>query len=112
RIADVERLDESFPYPSPNEYDPEVVFRDSIGVWAGAPEPCRVRVRLSREWSVHAKHHRWHHSQRIAREHSDGSVEVELMVRPCPELEQWILRFGETAEVLEPPELRDRLAAR
>jgi len=109
--ADV-RLNETFPYPAPNEYDPEVLLRDSIGIWLGAGDPCRVRLRLDASWAVYARHHRWHESQRIVRQLEDGSVELEVLVRASPELEQWVLRFGEGAEVLEPKNLREVIAKR
>lgn len=113
RILELDVTDEEFPYPEPSEYDPAVLFRDSIGIWAGAePEACRIRVRLSETWTVYARHHRWHESQRITRDLEDGGVELEFRVRPCPEFEQWILRFGEGAEVLEPVALRERIAGR
>ncbi|HLV66007.1 MAG TPA: WYL domain-containing protein, partial [Polyangiaceae bacterium] len=112
RLRSAQALSETFAYPSPNEYDPEVLLRDSVGIWLGQEEPCTVRVRLSSGWAVFARHHRWHDSQRLVRELEDGSVELELRVRTCPELEQWILKFGESAEVLAPSELRNRVASR
>jgi predicted DNA-binding transcriptional regulator YafY len=113
RILDIDVLNDTFPYPEPSEYDPAVLFRDSIGVWASAePEPCRIRVRLAPSWAVYARHHRWHESQRVAEEAPDGGIVLQFLVRPCPEFEQWVLRFGEAAEVLEPLSLRERIAER
>lgn len=110
RTADV--LKQGFPYPAPNEYDPDVLRRDSMGIWLATDAPLTVRVRLSQDWAVYARHHRWHESQRVVREHEDGSLELELRVRLCPELEKWVLGFGEGAEVLEPEELRQTIAER
>jgi predicted DNA-binding transcriptional regulator YafY len=112
RIQTLEVLDKTFTYPEPIRYDPAVLFRDSIGIWTGDPAPCAIRVRLSPLWSVYARHHRWHQSQRIVAEHPGGSVEIEMRVRPCPEFEQWVLRFGEHAEVLAPESLRKTLRQR
>ena len=112
RMFDVQVTGETFRYPEPNEYDPDIVFRDSIGIWSGDPPGCRLVVRLGAQWAVYAKHHRWHPSQKVLAEHSDGTVDVELFCRPCPEFEQWVLRFGEDAQVLEPPEVRQKIAAR
>lgn len=112
RILSLELTQDEFPYPEPSEYDPAVLFRDSIGIWAGEPEPRRIVVRLGATWSVYARHHRWHESQRITRDLDDGGVELEFRVRPCPEFQQWVLRFGEDAEVMEPVALRQRIAGR
>lgn len=59
RIRSADSQAEEFAYPSPNEYDPEVLRRDSMGIWLGAA-----------------------------------------------------LGFGEGAEVLEPEELREKIAER
>lgn len=112
RIQALDVLDKTFTYPEPNHYDPDVLFRDSMGIWIGDPGPCTIRVRLGAQWAVYARHHRWHPSQKIVHEHEDGRVEIEIRVRACPEFEQWILRFGENAEVLEPADLREKLRAR
>lgn len=112
RIQELEVSAEAFSYPTATEYDPEVLFRESIGIWASGPEPIRIVVRMAPYWAVFAKHHSWHRSQQVVRELADGSVELQFRVRPCLEFEQWVLRFGENAEVLEPLELRAKIAAR
>lgn len=112
RISDTDVCDEGFPYPAPNVYDPESLLRDSFGIFEGTGAPVSVRVRLSSDWAVYARHHRWHDSQKLVNHAEDGSIELELRVRLCPELEQWVLKFGEGAEVLSPPELRETIAQR
>lgn len=111
RMGAIDITKQRFDYPAPTEYDPKVVFRESIGVWLSDPGPCKIRVRMTEYWATYARHHRWHDSQRVTRK-SDGSFELTLHVRPCPELEQWVLRFGENIEVLEPTELREKIGKR
>jgi predicted DNA-binding transcriptional regulator YafY len=108
RIVSVDVLDEAFHYPSRSEYDPERAFRDSFGVFLDRPV-ANVELRLHARWSTYARTHRWHDSQvvRVRRDH----VEIQLRVGLCPELEAWILGFGEQAEVIAPSELRQRVAA-
>ena len=109
RIRSVEVLDDSFTYPSRNEYDPEQVFRDSFGIWLDLPVH-DVELRLHRRWAVYAQSHRWHDSQTVE---VDGEhLRVRMRVRVCPELEAWILSFGEDAEVVGPKELRAKIARR
>jgi len=115
RFARIRKLDvtkQRFEYPAPTEYDPKSAFRDSMGVWlSDDPAPCKIRVRMTQYWAFYAQHHRWHDSQRVTKK-ADGSFELTLHVRPCPELEQWVLRFGENIEVLEPAELREKIGQR
>jgi hypothetical protein len=109
RITSVDVLEESFKYPSRAEYDPEKVFRDSFGIFLGRPV-ADVVLRLKPGWATYARTHAWHDSQHVLPER--GGVEVRLHVGLCPELEAWILGFGEQAEVIEPPVLRKRIRAR
>ena len=102
-------LDETFKYPARSEFDPERVFSDSFGIFLGRPVE-RVVVRLDPRWATYARTHRWHESQ-VVRVAGEG-IEVTLRVGVCPELEAWILGFGEQAEVLAPPFLRDRVRLR
>lgn len=111
RIESVERTDETFEYPAKADYDPSQVFADSFGVIVGPEYPvATVRVLLAANWATFAHRHRWHRSQKVTLAH-DGVV-VELKVRVCPEVEAWILGFGEEAEVLAPSSLRERVRAR
>jgi predicted DNA-binding transcriptional regulator YafY len=103
---------ELFTYPSRVEYDPDQVFRDSFGIFISDQFPIRdIVVRVSPYWANYAHSHRWHKSQRVE-SNVDGSATIHLRVRTCPELEIWILGFGEHAQVLKPAELRRRIAGR
>lgn len=111
RVMTAEREEASFHYPSQSEYDPELIFEDSFGVFLGADYPVRdVEVKLTGRWSNYAHFHRWHRTQRIT-PRADGVI-VHLRARLCPELKAWILGFGEDAEVLAPVELRNEIAQR
>jgi proteasome accessory factor B len=51
----------------------------------------------------------WHRSQRI--EHRpDGSIDFHARVDGIGEISWWILGYGDQVEVLDPPELRTRIA--
>lgn len=109
RLEAVERNGEKFDYPT--TYDPKGLFVDRFGIFLSDDHDVRrVRIRLAAKWATYAETNRWHPTQRVA--HEQGGVTVEMSVRTCPELEAWILGFAEEAEVLEPPELRSRIADR
>jgi len=69
-----------------------------------------VELRLHKQWATYAQSHRWHDSQVV--DVANDHVRVRMRVRVCPELEAWILGFGEQAEVLAPPTLRAQIATR
>jgi predicted DNA-binding transcriptional regulator YafY len=109
RIRAAEALDESFDYPGRHEYDPGQVFRDSFGIFLDKPVH-DVVLELRKNWATYAQSHRWHDSQRV--EVGPDHVVVRMHVRVCPELEAWILGFGEEAQVVGPKALRDRIEKR
>ncbi len=109
RIKNAEVGESTFEYPSRAEYDPEQVFARSFGVFMSDSGPVqRVEVRLAPRWATHVRTHRWHRSQNAT--FSEHEVRVTLDVHLCPEVEAWVLGFGDEAEVLGPPELRERVA--
>lgn len=100
-----------FEYPGAAEYDPQSLFRDSFGVWYQPDaEVKRVRVRLTKRWRTYAHAHRWCEGQQV-KDEEDGVV-VEFRAKLCPELESWVLSFGEDVDVLEPKVLRRRIRDR
>ena len=66
RIEGVTRLPQRAQYPPQTEYDPEQVFRDSIGVYVGDRFPVEdVELLVSKRWKTFMESHRWHRSQRL-----------------------------------------------
>lgn len=110
RIRKAESTSQVFEYPAVGLYDPEVVFRDSIGVWVDSVAS-EVHINLGERWATYLADHRWHPSQ-VVRPQPDGTFDVRLLVRINRELEDWILGFGEDVVVVEPTDLRERIAAR
>ncbi len=112
RMSNVDATSEAFEYPTKNQFDPQVVFGPSFGIHIALPGPVEdVEVVVSGPWANFATSHRWHPSQQVELR-SDGTVLVKLRVRVCPEVQSWVLGFGEHAEVLRPQSLRKQVAAR
>lgn len=112
RMSKVEGQQQSFDYPSRNEFDPRAVFAPAFGIHIAIGGPVEdVEVIISGPWANFAATHRWHTSQRVG-VRDDGTVSVSLQVRLCPEVESWALGFGEHAMVLKPEILRKAVAER
>ncbi|MFL5348694.1 MAG: helix-turn-helix transcriptional regulator [Hyalangium sp.] len=109
RIKNAEVTESTFEYPSRAEYDPEQVFASSFGVFMSDSESVqRVEVSLAPRWATYVRTHRWHRSQNAT--FTDKEVRVTLDVHVCPEVEAWVLGFGDEAEVIAPLELRAKVA--
>ena len=51
----------------------------------------------------------WHPSQKV-KQLRDGGIELSLTLGNLEEVERWILSWGRHAQVLAPPELKERIA--
>lgn len=94
----------------PANYHPEEYFSSSFGLFTGG-EPTKVRVRFEPGPARYARERRWHRSQGVV-DHADGGCELHWTIPLTPDLESWLLSFGDGARVLAPAALRERIAAR
>jgi predicted DNA-binding transcriptional regulator YafY len=80
------------------------------GIFRGTPRRWAV-LRFDPEAARRVRAETWHPLQR-GRDLPDGGYELQVPYAATPELDLDILRHGEQVEVVAPPELRERLAAR
>lgn len=112
RLSGVDRTEPPKRYPSRGEYEPHRLLNGSFGIhvgFGGTPE--LVEITLRGAWAAYARLHRWHASQEIVPVDA-STVRVRLYVKLCPEVETWILGFGENATVDAPPQLRATIERR
>lgn len=102
RIADAEVTKIAFARPP--DFSPEKFFANALGVLGGAGD-YRVVVRFRAAAAERIREREWHESQEL-RELPGGELELTLRLGALTEAEQWILGWGDAAEVLAPPELR------
>ncbi len=105
RIIRAEVTDRRFEMPEDFRLDEH--FAGSFGVYQGDGD-YHIRVRFSAEVARYVSEARWHSSQQLHPQR-DGSLIAEFDLESLEEIERWILSFGRHAEVLEPPELVERI---
>ncbi len=105
RISAVEVTPAAFARPP--DFSPEKFFANALGVLGGAGD-YRVVVRFRAAAAERVREREWHESQEL-RELPGGELELTLRLGALTEAEQWILGWGDAAEVLAPPELRASL---
>ncbi|HTO04730.1 MAG TPA: WYL domain-containing protein [Opitutus sp.] len=105
RIAEVEVSKKTFVRPA--EFSPEKFFANALGVLGGTGD-YRVVIRFAASVAERVREREWHESQEM-RELPGGRLELRLRLGALNEVEQWILGWGATAEVIAPAELRSRI---
>jgi len=90
-------------------------FAGSFGVWSGEDRGgarFEVRIRFYGFAARVVSERRWHPSQEIVGVEPDGSVvDLRMSLSALEDIARWTMGYGSHAEVIEPPELRDRVAA-
>ncbi|MBI4623349.1 MAG: WYL domain-containing transcriptional regulator [Verrucomicrobia bacterium] len=102
RMADVAVTKEHFKRPA--DFSPEKFFASALGVLGGTGDH-RVVIRFAATVAERVREREWHESQEM-RELPGGALELRLRLGALLEVEQWVLGWGATAEVIGPPELR------
>jgi predicted DNA-binding transcriptional regulator YafY len=106
RIDDVKKLKISFERPT--DFSVSKMLSGSFAAFeAGTTE--RVRIRFDTFAARLVSERQWHKSQAI-RPIGQAGIELTMRVGVAPDLESWILGWGDHAEVIEPVDLRDRIA--
>lgn len=102
RISDVTVGRVTFTRPA--DFSPEKFFANALGVLGGTGDH-RVVIRFAPAAAERIREREWHESQEM-RDLPDGSLELRLRLGALNEVEQWVLSWGASAEVLAPPEFR------
>jgi predicted DNA-binding transcriptional regulator YafY len=96
-------------FSRPPDFTPEKFFSSALGVLVGTGDHA-VRVRFAPEVADHIRERVWHESQEM-QDLPGGGLELSLRLGALAEVARWLLSWGEHVEVLDPPELRERLRA-
>ncbi len=107
RLQDVAETGATFP--KPKNFSVSEMFSGSFSAFQTSTVE-RIVLRLDDFAARLAAERKWHPSQEL-RSSSDGSTELLLEVSIAPDLENWILSWGDHAEVLKPKSLREKIAA-
>ncbi len=91
----------------PEDFKVEDHFQGQFGIWRGG-DPKRVVIEFDERVTEYVETRRIHPSQETERLQS-GGVRLTMTIGDLTEVTTWVLGFGETAKVVEPVELRDRV---
>jgi len=91
----------------PADFRVDQYFQGQFGIWRGK-ERIRVVIDFAPRVAEYVRSRRIHPSQRVSNLRG-GGVRLTMTVGDTTEVTSWILGFGETARVVEPEELRNRV---
>jgi predicted DNA-binding transcriptional regulator YafY len=91
----------------PDDFRIEDYFQGQFGIWHGG-EPQTVVIEFDARVREYVETRRIHPSQSLE-VRSDGSVRLSMTIGDLTEVTTWVLGFGETAKVIEPASLRERV---
>lgn len=104
-------VDKEHPFKKCVDFDPAHFFDDTIGVTKLISDKARrVVIKIDRQQAPYVESKPFHKSQKVEQRFRDGSIQISLKVVINHELERLILGFGASAEVIAPPEFRQRMA--
>lgn len=111
RILEIEKIDQS--YIEDKSFDGNKYFKYSLGVYhQHNQDPVNVKLRVRGKGLIKLiSEDKIHHTQELI-PLAENEVQVNLMVYNTPELETFILGYGEGIEVIEPIALREILILR
>ena len=102
RMTDGKLLDETF-LPPPG-FDAGSHLGQAWGIWSPG-DPVEVELLFAPSVARRVQETVWHSSQ-VLEALPDGRVRMKLRVSSWLELRHWVLGWGESVEVVRPPELR------
>ena len=91
----------------PPDFSIDDYFQGQFGIWRGG-EPRRVVIDFDERVTEFVRTRKVHPSQQITAL-PGGGVRLTMEIGDMTELATWVLGFGETARVVEPPDLVERV---
>jgi len=107
RMKDIKELDES--YRIPDDFKLGNYLDSQMGLFLNDGEYRQVCVRFDADAAPYAAERLWHATQTL-KDLPDGGVELRFTTNQLRQTGSWIMSWGSSAEVLEPPELREIVA--
>ncbi len=95
-------------YEMDKDFDLDAYFGDAWQMIRG-DKRYHVKIKFLKKVAANVDEIRWHRTQRTQFD-EEGSLTFEVDVEGLNEISWWILGYGDQAEILEPPELRDMIA--
>jgi predicted DNA-binding transcriptional regulator YafY len=105
RMTDLQVTGDTFIVP--DDFSVEEYLAGSLGLERGVPR--KVVIEFDPSEAPYIRGRKWHHSQMLE-EKPDGTLRMSLTIGGLGEIMRWVLSLGSHAWVVEPEELREKIA--
>ena len=106
RMKNIE-LEKEFEYDK--NYQDKVHIDPNFGIWNNESKPLKIELLFDKSINTYILERTWHKNQKC-KQNEDGSVYLSFESNQLQETLYWLLRFGATVDVLNPPELKKMYA--
>ena len=110
RILAIDRIEAITPTPDtftdPPNFNPDTILSTTFDLTLD--DPVHVTIHFSPEAARRIQSRHWSADQTMV-ENPDGSVTLTMTTSGRNDLLRWLLSFGPSAEILDPPDLRESL---
>lgn len=106
RFKDITIEENAFSVPA--DFDPHQYFDSSFGVWNTNTAPVKIELLFSKEINTYILERNWHQTQEL-HQNDDGTVYLSFFSNQLQETLHWVMHFGSSVRVLNPPELAEQV---
>ena len=106
RIQNIKLLNETFTIP--NEFDLNNYVDLSFGIWTNKETPIEYELLFSSNINTYILEREWHTNQTVE-QNADGSVLLKFKSNQKQQVLSWVLSFGSSVKVINPPELIEKV---
>lgn len=106
RIRNAKVTEKIFKVPA--DFKLENHIDPNFGIWNSSVPNFKVEIQIDPIMKTYVMEREWHKGQ-IIKENEDGSVYLSFETNQLDQTAHWILQFGGTAKVLNPPELVEEI---
>lgn len=104
RMKSLEVLDQTFEIPK--DFKMEDYIDPSFGIWNNNIQPIKIELLFDKSVNTYILERTWHATQEC-RQNEDGSVYLSFETNQMQETQHWVMQFGGSVKILNPPQLRD-----
>lgn len=98
----------SSTFTFPKDFSPDNYIDKEQGVWISTEKPIKIELVFDSSINTYILERTWHQTQTI-HQNEDGSVHLSFMTNQLHEIFHWVLSFGSNVQVLNPPELKEKI---